>query len=258
MERALKAVKMFSLTSAAMSILSAPVMLVLANPNMPMVGRAAIAGTVLVFGLSTTAALTYFTRSYVVRIFAREDTRIPSTVVSATSSSSSSTDLDATSAADRAASDRWLLTVESLNMWGRPVFTTAPHSAFHPLFSRLFNNLRVDFTQQQATIRGEGMKPVKKDMFIHMDLATNPLLLPLWAKPTIISSTMTPLESEALQAKAESRKKLQQATAEKTSATIEPESVPEESMSVEQAKRVIEARQQRKEAEAAAKRQAKQ
>jgi hypothetical protein len=45
MERAVKAVKAFSLTSAAMALLSAPVMLVLANPDMPMIGRFAIAGT---------------------------------------------------------------------------------------------------------------------------------------------------------------------------------------------------------------------
>lgn len=109
----------------------------------------------LTFGLATTVALTYFTRSYIIRVFARENTAAAAAAPVAGQS------------ADDAAAQRWQLTVETFNVWGRPVFTVAPHANFHPLFSRLFNNVRVDLPLS------EGQKTNKhKDLFIHMDQAT--------------------------------------------------------------------------------------
>jgi hypothetical protein len=175
MEKAVRAVKAFSLTSAAMAILSAPVMLVLANPDMAMVGRAAIVTTVVSFGISTTIALTYFTRSYITRIFARQAQ--PISTVSA----------DSTLTADDAAARNWILTVETLNVFGRPVYAVAPHSSFHPLFSTLFNNVRMETLPHEAD-ESHGILPVKKDLFVHMDMATNPILIPLWAKPIVVST----------------------------------------------------------------------
>ena len=110
----------------------------------------------LTFGLATTVALTYFTRSYIIRVFARENTAAAAAASPVAGQS-----------ADDAAAHRWQLTVETFNVWGRPVFTVAPHANFHPLFSRLFNNVRVDLPA------AEGQKANKhKDLFIHMDQAT--------------------------------------------------------------------------------------
>ncbi len=180
MEKAVRAVKAFSLTSAAMAILSAPVMLVLANPEMPMAGRVAIAGTVVAFGISTTIALTYFTRSYVIRVFAKQAKPMAAAAPTVAGAS--------TEAADEAAARNWILTVETLNMFGRPVHTVAPHTSFHPLFSRVFNNVRVESSASDAAAFSPPLQPVKKDLFVHMDQATNPLMLPLWAKPTVVAS----------------------------------------------------------------------
>jgi len=220
MERAVRAVKAFSLTSAAMALISAPVMVVLANPDMPMIGRMAIAGTVVTFGISTTIALTYFTRSYVIRVFARQDPALTPEEEAAQAKAQAEADAqlaalaqEATAAASDAATEgtaavaaapsaavvdsavedaaarRWLLTIETLNVWGRSVFTVAPHAAVHPLFSRLFNNVRVDTREFSGEAdKARGVVPVVKDLFVHMDQATNALMLPLWSKPTVIGT----------------------------------------------------------------------
>lgn len=170
-ERAVKTLKMLSLTSALMSIASAPVMVVLAQ-DMPLPGRLAIAGTVLVFGISTTLVLTHFLRSYVIRIFAKRDTNAAVTP-------------NATS--EEQASEQYKMTVQTFNLFGRPVYTQARHADFQPLHSRLFNNTRM------TTVDKNG-QPVKRDLFVHLDIAEHPLLLPWWHKATVLSQQPSSIE----------------------------------------------------------------
>jgi len=58
------------------------------------------------------------------------------------------------------------------------------------LFSRLFNNVRVDTRgEDKASAAARGVTAgIVKDLFVHMDQATNALMLPQWAKPTVIGT----------------------------------------------------------------------
>lgn len=169
-EKSVKALKMMSLTSAMLSIASAPVMVVLAD-HLPLAGRLAVAGTVLSFGVSTTLALGFFTRSYVIRIFANRDTSLP---------------VDPTATADEQAAQQWRMTIQTFNLMGRPVHTSGRHSDFHPLHSRMFNNTRLESSLESNS--------KKKDLFVHLDIAEHPLLQTWWNKPTILSAQPTKME----------------------------------------------------------------
>lgn len=164
-EKVVRTLKMLSLTSASLSIASAPILVLVADAALPLAGRLAVAGTVLVFGVSTTLFLTYFLKSYVVRIFARKDLSAPVSAEATTP--------------DAIAGEQWRLTVQTLNMLGKPVYTHARHCDMHPLVASMFNNTRLSSTFESSSSR---------DLFVHLDLATNPLLRPVWAKATIVSS----------------------------------------------------------------------
>eukprot|EP00898_Chlorokybus_atmophyticus_P002483 jgi/Chlat1/3235/Chrsp22S03510 len=69
MSGSVKGVKLLSLSSAMLTLVGAP-LFVLTNPNLSPTGRIAIAGTMIFFGLSTTALLHWFSSTYVHKMWA--------------------------------------------------------------------------------------------------------------------------------------------------------------------------------------------
>lgn len=143
---ACRTVKMFSLSSCLISLMSAPVMMVLAPSTIPPGGRISMGLVVASLGLGTTLALTAFTKPYVVRIYKHQpiDNSEPT------------------------------FTIEQFNLLARPVYTTVPLSAFIPLHNRGFKNLRAVVADQKSG------KDVNVDFFLHPEILMNdPDLAPL-------------------------------------------------------------------------------
>ena len=101
--------KLFSLSSCGLSLLSAPLLLLLSSPTIPLSGRLAMCTAVAAFGVGTTLALTKFAQPYVIRVY------------------SSSPDS---------------LIVETTNVWARPVYRSVPTRGLRPLHNRLLSNVR--------------------------------------------------------------------------------------------------------------------
>ena len=101
--------KLFSLSSCGLSLLSAPLLLLLSSPTIPLSGRLAMCTAVAAFGVGTTLALTKFAQPYVIRVY------------------SSSADT---------------LIVETTNVWARPVYRSVPLAGLRPLHNRLLSNVR--------------------------------------------------------------------------------------------------------------------
>lgn len=132
--------KLFSLSSCGLSLLSAPLLLLLSSPTIPLSGRLAMCTAVAAFGVGTTLALTKFAQPYVIRVY----------------SSTSSPDT---------------LVVETLNVWARPVYRSVPVAGLRPLYNRLLSNVR-------ALHFPPADKP-HSDYFLHADMVEHPLLKPV-------------------------------------------------------------------------------
>lgn len=65
---AMRAVKVFSLSTAVAALFGLPVLAWLGNPTVPMVARVALCSFVMVVGLSTTAILHWLMKGYVIRM----------------------------------------------------------------------------------------------------------------------------------------------------------------------------------------------
>ena len=69
---AIRAVKIFSLTTAAAAAIGGPVCVWFGNPSVPMVARVGISFVVMLAGLSTTAILHWMVKGYVMRLHYNE------------------------------------------------------------------------------------------------------------------------------------------------------------------------------------------
>ena len=69
---AIRAVKIFSLTTAAAAAIGGPVCVWFGNPSVPMVARVGISFIVMLAGLSTTAILHWMVKGYVMRLYYNE------------------------------------------------------------------------------------------------------------------------------------------------------------------------------------------
>ena len=106
---AVRRMKYFSLSSCVLSLVSAPLLLLLSSPSIPLSGRLAMCTAVAAFGVGTTLALTKFTQTYVIRVW--------------------STGGDT-------------LLMETLNVWARPRYRSVPVDGLRPLYNRLLSNVR--------------------------------------------------------------------------------------------------------------------
>lgn len=73
LKQAVKAIKIFSISTSVCVLLGAPVLVVLGNPGVPVLGRVAISSIVVLLGLTTTLILHWFTKSYVTRMWHSRD-----------------------------------------------------------------------------------------------------------------------------------------------------------------------------------------
>ena len=73
LKQAVKAIKIFSISTSVCVLLGTPVLVVLGNPGVPVVGRVAISSVVVLLGLTTTLILHWFTKSYVTRMWHSRD-----------------------------------------------------------------------------------------------------------------------------------------------------------------------------------------
>jgi len=177
LEKSLKAVKNFSLTSAVLALISSPVMFILGNQALPVAGRLAISATVAMFGVGTTVALSAVTKSYLVRVFARHD---PSRALE---------DPDP----ETRASKQWILTFQTMNVFGRAVFVQTTHEQVQPLVAKMFNNVRINRWRDPMQTGNDGKdvaeKSEKREYFIHQEMVTDPLLQHVFQhRPRIITA----------------------------------------------------------------------
>ena len=136
---AVRRMKLFSLSSCALSLASAPLLLLLASPSIPLSGRIAMSSAVAAFGLGTTLALTKFTQPYVIRVWQCDG------------------------------GDR--LVMETLNVWARPRYRSVGVAGLRPLWNRLLSNVRA--------LHAPPAEAPYSDYFLHADIVEHPLLKPL-------------------------------------------------------------------------------
>ena len=136
---AVRRMKLFSLSSCGLSLVSAPLLLVLASPSIPLSGRLAMGTAVAAFGIGTTLALTKFTQPYVIRVWSAPTT---DTVL-----------------------------FETLNVWARPRYRSVPVVGLRPLYNRLLSNVRA--------LHAPPAETPSSDYFLHADIVDHPLLKPL-------------------------------------------------------------------------------
>ena len=72
---AVRAVKMFSLTTAVAAFFGGPTLVWLGNPSVPVVGRVAISSLVMLVGISTTAILHWLLKGYVMQLQYNKETQ---------------------------------------------------------------------------------------------------------------------------------------------------------------------------------------
>ena len=149
---ALRRVKMFSLTSCVLSLLSSPIYLLLSPPTIPLSGRLAITTAVISFSLGTTLALTKLTQPYITQAHLHPPP--PSTTTSTASSSSPEP----------------VLTLETLNVLARPRYQRVRAGELRPLYNRLLSNVRAV---------GVGKAGADVDFYLHPDAVQHPVLDPL-------------------------------------------------------------------------------
>ena len=65
---AVKAVKVFSLTTAVLALLGSPILVWMGNPSVPVAGRIAISTVVVLAGVSTTALLHWLVKGYIMQL----------------------------------------------------------------------------------------------------------------------------------------------------------------------------------------------
>lgn len=73
---AIRAVKIFSLTTAAASMVGGPVLVSFGNPSVPLFGRVIMSTLVMLVGISTTALLHWLVKGYVIRIYYNRNTNM--------------------------------------------------------------------------------------------------------------------------------------------------------------------------------------
>ena len=66
---AVRAVKVFSLSTCVLALMGTPVLVVLGNPGVPVPARVAMGSLVLLVGVSTTAVLHWLCKGYITRLF---------------------------------------------------------------------------------------------------------------------------------------------------------------------------------------------
>ena len=69
LKQAVKAIKIFSVSTSFCVVMGTPVLVLLGNPGVPLIGRVAISSIVVLIGLTTTFVLHWFTKSYVTRMW---------------------------------------------------------------------------------------------------------------------------------------------------------------------------------------------
>lgn len=69
LKKAVKAIKIFSISTSVCVVLGTPALVLLGNPGVPLIGRVAISSLVVLLGLTTTFVLHWFTKSYVTRMW---------------------------------------------------------------------------------------------------------------------------------------------------------------------------------------------
>lgn len=69
LKQAVKAIKIFSISTSVCVVIGTPVLVLLGNPGVPLIGRVAISSVVVLLGLTTTLVLHWFTKSYVTRMW---------------------------------------------------------------------------------------------------------------------------------------------------------------------------------------------
>lgn len=69
LKQAVKAIKIFSVSTSVCVVMGTPVLVLLGNPGVPLIGRVAISSIVVLIGLTTTFVLHWFTKSYVTRMW---------------------------------------------------------------------------------------------------------------------------------------------------------------------------------------------
>ena len=152
---AVRRMKLFSLSSCALSLLSTPLLLLLASPSIPLSGRVAMCMAVGGFGLGTTLALTKFTEPYAIRVVLSNGAGSGSGGGSGGGSGSGSGQL----------------VFETLNVWARPRYRSVPVEGLRPLHNRLLSNVRALHSPPAET--------PYSDYFLHADIVDHPLLKPL-------------------------------------------------------------------------------
>lgn len=69
---AMRAVKVFSLSTAVAAFFGGPILVWLGNPSVPLVGRVAISTIVMLAGVTTTAVLHWLLKGYVIQLYYNE------------------------------------------------------------------------------------------------------------------------------------------------------------------------------------------
>lgn len=73
---AIRAVKLFSLTTAAAALVGGPVLVCMGNPSVPLSGRVIMSTLVMLVGISTTALLHWLIKGYVIRMHYNRNTNM--------------------------------------------------------------------------------------------------------------------------------------------------------------------------------------
>ena len=72
---AVRAIKIFSLTTATAAVLGGPILVWMGNQSVPLSGRVIMSSLVMLVGISTTALLHWLVKGYVIQMYFDEDTK---------------------------------------------------------------------------------------------------------------------------------------------------------------------------------------
>ncbi len=73
---AVRAIKLFSLSTAAAAMVGGPVLVCMGNPSVPLLGRVIMSTLVMLVGASTTALLHWLIKGYVIRMYYNKNTNM--------------------------------------------------------------------------------------------------------------------------------------------------------------------------------------
>jgi hypothetical protein len=73
LRKAIKLLKLFSITTATLTLTLTPILVLYGNPNKPLAARLGVSMIVFTMGISTTLLLHWFMKGYVVRMYVNKD-----------------------------------------------------------------------------------------------------------------------------------------------------------------------------------------